>query len=134
MPLLSKDQILSASDLPTRDVSVPEWGGTVRVRTLNGAERDAWEASIVADREKQSIANVRAKFAALVIVDEQGNRLFNEYDVSLLARKSSKALSRVLVEGQKLSGLTNDDMEELAKTSGAAQSGGSISDSPSASA
>ena len=29
MALLGRDQILTAQDLPTVDVDVPEWGGTV---------------------------------------------------------------------------------------------------------
>ena len=38
--LLSKEQILAAEDLPHKDVPVPEWKGTVRVRALTGFERD----------------------------------------------------------------------------------------------
>ena len=38
MALLNKDQILGASDMVTRIVDVPEWGG---------AELDAFEASML---------------------------------------------------------------------------------------
>ena len=38
--LLNKEQIQSVSDLETQDVEVPEWGGTVRLKSLTGAERD----------------------------------------------------------------------------------------------
>ena len=41
MTLLSKSAILCANDLQTEDVDVPEWGGTVRVRSFTGRERDA---------------------------------------------------------------------------------------------
>ena len=40
MSLLSAAEILAADDLPTEDVEVSEWNGTVRVRALTGAERD----------------------------------------------------------------------------------------------
>jgi hypothetical protein len=42
---LTRDAILQAPDLQGEDVAVPEWGGTVRVRGLSGAQRDAYEAS-----------------------------------------------------------------------------------------
>ena len=47
MSLLSKTAILTANDLQTEDVEVPEWGGAVRVRSFTGRERDAFEASMV---------------------------------------------------------------------------------------
>ena len=38
---LTRDQILATLNqpLPSEDVQVPEWGGTVRVKTLNLLER-----------------------------------------------------------------------------------------------
>ena len=47
MSLLSKTAILTANDLQTEDVEVPEWGGAVRVRSFTGRERDAFESSMV---------------------------------------------------------------------------------------
>ena len=47
MTLLSKTAILTANDLQTEDVEVPEWGGAVRVRSFTGRERDAFESSMV---------------------------------------------------------------------------------------
>ena len=128
--MLSRDQILNATDLKTIDVPVPEWGGSVTVRTISGAERDAWEASIVGENRKLDTVNLRARFCALVIVDDQGQRIFNDLDAQLLGRKSAKALSRVFEAGQKLNGIRDEDVEELAKNSGAAPSGASTSSSP----
>lgn len=118
MSLLTRDAILKATDLPHEDVDVPEWGGTVRVRTLTGAERDQFEASIVELRGKKrkiNTANIRAKLVALSVVDEQGNRLFSDADVALLGKKSAAALDRVFAVAQRLSGVTEDDVEELEK-------------------
>ena len=36
---LTRDDILAADDMAYQNVSVPEWGGSVRVRTLCGADR-----------------------------------------------------------------------------------------------
>ena len=44
---LSRDQILEASDLKTQVAEVPVWGGNVIVRTMTGADRDAFENNLV---------------------------------------------------------------------------------------
>ncbi len=114
--LLTRDDILKAQDLPVEEIEVREWGGLVRVRGLTGAERDAFEQSIVERQGKKArmnLRNVRAKLVALCVVDEQGNRLFTDDDVEALGRKSAAALDRIFEVAQRLSGLTPADVEEL---------------------
>ncbi len=123
--LLTRDAILQAQDIQTERVHVPEWGGDVMVRTLTGAERDAFEATILEKRGKDyavNLRNLRAKLAAFSIVDKDGNRLFTEADVHALAEKSAAALQRVFNVASKLSGISPEDVEELAKNSAAAPS------------
>ncbi|MGE5585722.1 MAG: hypothetical protein ACM309_09390 [Bacillota bacterium] len=117
MALLTKEAILQAQDLPTEDVEVREWGGTVRVRALTGAERDAFEQGVVETRGKSTrmnLRNIRAKLVALTVVDEDGKRVFTDEDAELLGRKSAAALNRVFEVAQRLSGLRPEDVEELA--------------------
>ena len=40
--LLTREAILGAAPLRHEDVSVPEWGGVVRVSEMSGAARDTW--------------------------------------------------------------------------------------------
>jgi len=130
MPYLTRDDILQAVDLKYEDVPVPEWGGVVRVRGLTGAERDAFEAGVVERQGKQAklnMANIRARLVALVIVDGEGKRLFNDADVAALGRKSGVALNRVFETAQRLSGITEADMSDLEKNSVSGQSDGSTS-------
>lgn len=118
MGYLSRSQILAAADIAFEDVAVPEWGGTVRVRGLTGAERDAFEASIVTQHGKQQridLQNMRARFVALSVCDEQGARVFGDRDVEALGAKSASALQRVFEVAQRLSGLSASDVEELTK-------------------
>ena len=127
MKLLTRDAILQAEDLPTEDVEVEEWGGAVRVRALTGAERDAFEQSIVEQRGKSTrvnMRNIRAKLVALTVVDGDGKRLFSDKDAELLGKKSAVALNRVFEIAQKLSGLSPEDMEELSGNSEEGQSDG----------
>jgi hypothetical protein len=125
---LTKEQILGAQDTPTEVVDVPEWGGKIIVRTLNGTERDQLEQSIMVGDNEKNLVGIRAKYAALSIIDEQGNRLFTFEDIEALGKKSAKALDRVFDACQRLSGLTTKDVEELAGNSGGAQKGASTSD------
>lgn len=127
MTLLNRDQILTADDLPTEDVEVPEWGGTVRLRALTGTERDAFEVSVAGDGKK-NLSNLRARLVALSVVDDKGERLFTDADVKKLGLKSAAALDRLFDKARHLSGLDEDDVEELAGNSDAAQSGASTSD------
>jgi len=119
--LLSKDAILAADDLEFEIVPVPEWGGQVRVKAMTGTERDSFEASMLrgtGKNQKISIEDMRAKLCARTIVDNDGKRLFNDGEVAKLGAKSAAALDRVYGVASKLSKISSDDIEELAKNSG----------------
>ncbi len=116
---LSKDQILEADDLQNQEVDVPEWGGSVYVRSMTGADRDAFEASMVTVNPDGSrtpdMRNLRAKLVALTLVDEAGNRLFEVADIPRLALKSAAALERVFEAAQRLNGLGVKAEEDAVK-------------------
>ena len=109
--MLSKDQILAADDLNCEDVHVPEWGGSVRVRTMTGKERQQFQKSAHEDGEPAG------DFMELLIVactvDKDGNALFTSDDVSALSEKSAAALERVFKAAAKLNGLTQDELDEI---------------------
>ena len=126
MAYLTKEQILGAVDLPRQTVAVPEWGGDVCVQGLSGSERDALEASLIVQRGKNTstnLSNLRAKLAQKCIVDpETGGRIFGENDIAALGRKSAVALQRVFDVARTLSGLGDNDVEELTGNSASDQS------------
>jgi hypothetical protein len=129
---LTREAILAATDLPKELIDVPEWGGSVWVRGLTGAERDRFENSVIEQKGRDrslNLRNVRAKLCALCMVDEEGKRLFADSDIQALGQKSAAALSRVFDAAQRLSGLTREDVKELAENLDDAQSDGSTLDS-----
>ena len=131
MSCLNRDLILNADDIKTKEIEVPEWGGTVLVKALNGHERDSFEGSIMKGtgvNAKVDIENIRAKLVVRSIVGEDGKRLFSDSDAEILSRKSAAALDRVFDAAQKLSGIGNDDLKDLVKNSEADQNADSISD------
>lgn len=123
MAFLSKDQILNAEDLQTEVVNVPEWGGDVLVMGLTGAERDAFEASVVTQSQKEKgkgrgtkvdLTNFRAKLVAKSVVDpDTHDRLFSDAHAVQLGRKSAAALERVFDVARRLSGMSDEDVDEL---------------------
>jgi hypothetical protein len=119
MTFLSADDILGADDLKPEAVDVPEWGGTVLVRGMNGTERDRFESAMLADNMKglskdKALENYRARLAAATMVDADGKRLFrSDAETKRLGTKSAQALTRVVEVASKLSGLTDSDLEEL---------------------
>ena len=118
MAVLKRDDILQAKDIKIELVSTPGWGGDVYVKGLNGAERDKFEGSLVNMRGKSkeiNMTNIRAKLASMSICDENGKREFNENDVQALSQKSAAELQRVFVVAQRLSGISDEDVEELAE-------------------
>lgn len=120
MALLSKNDILSVNDRKTVEVHVPEWGGSVLVRTLSGRERDEFEASTVKTnkgKREENFDNFRARFVALCVVDETGQRLFtSRAEVVMLGGKSVAALQRVFNKAQEINGMTENDVEELTES------------------
>lgn len=119
MALLGRNQILDAKDLKTEEVEVPEWGGSVLIRSLTGEQRDEYETSMFTMKKDGSpsanMANVRARLAMLCIVNEDGEQMFNKNDIKLLGRKSAVALERVNGAAQKLNAISDEDIEELAE-------------------
>lgn len=134
MALLNKDQILGADDLPSEDVDmsdIPGWDGEVRIRALTGAERDRFETSLVTQNGKsmkRNLQNMRARLVALCVVDSDGERVLTDADAAKLGGKSAAALDRLFDVAQRLSGLSNADVTELAEVFGDAQSASSTSD------
>lgn len=116
--ILDKKSILLADDVVKELVSVPEWGGDVWVRGMTGASRDKFEASIVQTRGKDqslNMVNIRAKLASMTICDEAGQRLFSDADIAELSNKSAAALQRIFAVAQRLSGIGEEDVKELAE-------------------
>jgi hypothetical protein len=115
MPLLSKASILSARDLPTETVPVPEWGGDVVLQGLTASQRDDLEASLVDPSGKITNTKAfRARLVAMSLVGEDGKPLFTLAEVADLQGKSAKVINDLSTVAQRLSGLTTS-VDDTAK-------------------
>ncbi len=129
--ILSKADILGCSDLRFETVAVPEWGGSVRVRTLSGAERDAFEATLMKTLNGKRVPdmdNLRAKLLAATVVDEEDKPIFGVHDLVALGRKSAVAIDRIFAVAQRLNAMAPESVEESIKNSMPGPSASSTSD------
>jgi hypothetical protein len=114
MSILTRDQIL-ATKIPTVEVNVPEWGGSVLVRGLTGLERERYLAAM--DADKKSDTNPTVYLVIAGVVDEAGSPVFDYSDADLLLAKSLKTLLTLSNKVIELSGLSAKAEEDLEKNS-----------------
>lgn len=97
--MLNRDQILGAEDIKIETVDVPEWGGTVRVRTLTAADR----LRVVGTVDPK--VDTRIIYVAAALIDDKGEPLMTAADIPALMVKSAKATDRVYEVVARLNGL-----------------------------
>ena len=120
MTVLTRDVLLGATTPPVEEVNIPELGGMVRVRGMTGGERDAFEASCLTGRGRKrdfNMKNVRAKMVAFCCIDDAGNRLFSDGDLEGLGAIRADVLDKLFSAAQRLSGMRDEDVEELERPS-----------------
>lgn len=119
-----RDDILNAPSPKVEPIDIPEWGIKAYIRVMSGHERDMWD-----NRNGTSLDNARARYAVLVLCDEQGQRIFQDNDADALGFKDWRALDRIWDVGHAHNKQTKASLEAEIKNSEAAQSGNSSSSS-----
>lgn len=111
---MKASDILSLTDLRTRQVEVPQWGKTLTIREM-GLDDGVKFAALLRTRGDGKSVNLTAEDIAAVVargvIDENGERLFSDADIPKLALKNQKALLLLYTEIVALTG----DAEEAAK-------------------
>ena len=125
MAYLTAESILSADDFVYADVDCPEWGGTVRVRSLSGAQRVTIKKAI--DNGAQDVDEMVCVMAA---VDADGKRIFERKHIDALSRKNTAPVTRCAVRVLEISGMRDPkkSIEDAEKNSGMTESGDSSFD------
>ena len=116
--VLSREDILKAEDRRIEVVEVPEWGGSVRVRSMTGAERDQFEGEVLDIRRggvELKRANFRARLVVRTVVGDDDKPMFSPGDLEALGAKSAAALDRVIAVAMRLNGLEPGALEVAAK-------------------
>lgn len=114
--MLDRDAILKADDLAREEVLVPEWGGAVYVRTMTGAQRDAFEQACLDARrgDRMDIKGMKVRLLIMTLCNGDGSWLFTEDDTEALGAKSAAAIDRLFQVAMRLNGLTEESLDEIA--------------------
>jgi hypothetical protein len=127
--LLTREQILGAADLKKERVEVPEWGGEVYVRTMTGAEREAFEVRAVDTKAK-----VIPTLLALTLCDAEGSLIFTPDDIDAINGKSVAALMRLQAVAVRINRIEAEAVDRAEGESDATRSNTTPSGSPNDSA
>ena len=120
MMLISRDEFLAKDDATYKELDVPGWG-TVRVRSLSGAGRDAYMKGILewqADgTHTVKTEDSEARLLSVTLVDEEGNLWFDELEegVQVLRQKNAGSLQKAFYAAMELSGLQEEAVEVAAE-------------------
>jgi hypothetical protein len=90
--------------------------GTVYVAKFSAKDRDRFEEIVTGGVPgKVNLKNVRAQVAALLIVDEDGKRMFSDGDADALGELDTDTMQAVVDAGFRLNGIKSDELEEATK-------------------
>lgn len=117
MALLTKDAILAAQDVVREELPCPEWGGEIRVRSLSGRGREAFDAEVYQARKAGREVSIMAVLATLSVIDADDALVFDVKDAAALADKGSAPLERIYDFHRKYSGIGAATVEDAAKNS-----------------
>ena len=99
----------------TEIVNIPGIGNVI-VRGMTAKERDQYETSCIIQKNGKrnfNLIDARAKLVMLTVVDEKGNRLFDASDVSRLSGMPASVIDKLFTVAQKLSGISDEDIDDL---------------------
>ena len=110
---LTKEAIVTAQDIITQEVDVPEWGGVVEVRRLSAYERMAFRNTVISKAgDDVNVDTQRAQI--LLVAMAMSDPVMSEDE---LGAKAAVALDRVYRVAADLNGMTDKAVEEMVKNS-----------------
>lgn len=117
--MITRADILAAADRTVELFNVPEWGGTIYLRSLTVGERftflDLIRKNEWADTAKADLATMQAHLCALCVCDSSGAALFTLEDVQALKNKDCLVIDRIFTRAQVVAGLIVADTETTKK-------------------
>jgi hypothetical protein len=98
---------------------------SVRIQSLSEKEKSDYETRLISKNGrgilKDRLADATRRLIVLCVVDEKGDRLFNENDLSVIAELDSFVSSRIYEACQEHCGFNKTDIEDTVKNSEALQ-------------
>jgi len=117
--LLTKEAILNSKDIEFKDVPIKEWGGSIRLKEMDGTERDVFETEVMKRRkgntDEVELKGLKIYLLHLCMVNDKGERLFTQEDIFALQKKNARIINDLFTEAQKLNKLKKEDLESAVK-------------------
>lgn len=118
MALIKFDDVLKVEDIPTVDIPVPEWGGSVRVKHWTKSQRDEFARRNSGDKSEDDKKKTQEWLICLLAINEDGTpwctpEMFKELD-----KKNPKGVDAIVNGIIKLvSPVTEEDVKAAEKNS-----------------
>lgn len=115
--LLDKNSIFTANDIEYKDVDMTpyKWGGSIRIKTMSIDDQIEFERFKREKKDDDSL--IIYALLSVCCVNEDGQRLFMQEDISQLQKKSSAAVLFLFRTCLDFNYLSEDVVEKQAKNS-----------------
>lgn len=121
MSSLSREAFLRPAKVNVVEVPVPELGGSVFVKGMTAKDRSRFETQFQLSSGKSNtrkMKEIRERLVIACLCDEEGVLLLQDSDVDAVGSQPAAVIERIVEAAQKVCGMSNDDVEDLAKNSG----------------
>lgn len=120
MKKLTRNDVTSNKKISITEVEVPEWDGIVCIKELTIEERLAFDAKYTDSEGKFKNVNDPEMIYELLrkcLVDEDGNKLFEDSDVEIMKQKSGPVMQRLFLKVININYLSQLSIDETKKKS-----------------
>jgi len=134
--LLTRADLTGTNAKQRRYESIPlPWDSSsgIRLRSLTAKEHAQFEASALTRKggiNTDALVRMKRRLLALTLVDESGNLILSESDIGAMEDTDGGLVNWAYGEACKHCRISESEVEDLAKNSGAIGSDSSASDSP----
>lgn len=118
MAILSKEQILKASDMVIETVNIPEWGGEVCVKALSVSEKEQFDKKQMSSKgtyDRVNTSDYVYDLLTLSVVDKSGKQIFTREEIESLGEKNAKVIGLLYGIAAKLTFLSLEELENFKK-------------------
>jgi len=117
--MLTREMILSLMDFEKEEVHVPEWNGSVYIRTMSALARDwmqVWfmKYSLQDDgqRDAAALIGMQAAMVSYCLCNEDGELLFDDDEGrAILSRKNGQVISRLYDIASRVNKMDDDEVQ-----------------------
>jgi hypothetical protein len=122
---MNREEFLGFQDLVIEKVHIKAINADLFVRSLSAAEKAAWEQQpLIEDKKnggtglrvsKDRTRTARERLVEIAVCNEDGSRFFKDGDAAAIGRKNAATITQLFDVATRLSGITQEDVEEVVK-------------------